>query len=198
MTSKLFDIEQWRLIVVSIFSPVLAYLTPTKGFILALVIAFGMNVICGMRADGISITRCRNFSFRKFKNAVLELLIYLLIIEVIYGIMTALGDQKAALIVIKTLSYIFIYIYLQNSFKNLINAYPRKMALRMIYHVIRLEFTRALPSHLQPIIERVEREHGEMLEKEETKSVKSGVKSEVKKGLSEDETKNADNENGNS
>lgn len=181
MTSRLFDIEQWRLIVVSIFSPVLAYLTPTKGFILALVIAFGMNVICGMRADGISVTRCKNFSFRKFKNAVLELLIYLLIIEVIYGIMSALGDQKAAMVVIKSLSYIFIYIYLQNSFKNLINAYPRKMALRMIYHVIRLEFTRALPSHLQPIIERVEREHGEELEKEEVKSNKSVVKSDVKR-----------------
>lgn len=197
MTSKLFDIEQWRLIVVSIFSPVLAYLTPTKGFILALVIAFGMNVICGMRADGISITRCKNFSFRKFKNAVLELLIYLLIIEVIYGIMSALGDQKAAIVVIKSLSYIFIYIYLQNSFKNLINAYPKRMALRMIYHVIRLEFTRALPSHLQPIIERVEREHGEMLEKEEIKSAKSGVKREVKSGVKRGNTKSTDYENGN-
>lgn len=195
--NKLFDIEQWRLIAVSIFSPVLAYLTPTKGFILALVIAFGMNVICGMRADGISITRCKNFSFRKFKNAVLELLIYLLIIEVIYGIMSALGDQKAAIVVIKSLSYIFIYIYLQNSFKNLINAYPKRMALRMIYHVIRLEFTRALPSHLQPVIERIEREHGEMLEKEKSKSAKSGIKREVKREVARGNTKSTDNENGN-
>jgi hypothetical protein len=155
---RIFNLEQWRLIVVSVFSPVLAFLTPTKGFILALVVAFGLNVICGMRADGISVTRCKNFSFRKFKNAVLELLLYLLVIEAIYTIMILLDSQNIALVVIKSLSYIFIYIYLQNSFKNLINAYPKKMVFRIIYHVLRLEFTRALPSHLQPIIDRVDKE----------------------------------------
>ena len=45
--------------------------------------------------------------------------------------------------------------------RNLIIAYPRELALRIIYHVIRLEFTRALPSHLQPIIDRLEKEFGD-------------------------------------
>lgn len=176
---KSLDLEHIRLIAVSLVSPLLAYITPTKGFVIALVIAFGANVICGMRADGISVTRCRNFSFRKFKNAVFELVMYLLIIQFVYAIMTALGDQKAALVAIKSLSYIFIYIYLQNSFKNLVKVYPKRMALRIIYHVIRLEFTRALPSHIQPVIDRVEREHGKELEIEEIKRVKSEVKSDI-------------------
>lgn len=176
---KSLDLEHIRLVAVSIFSPVLAYLTPTKGFVIALVVAFGFNVICGMRADGISVTRCRNFSFRKFKNAVFELALYLLIIQFVYAIMTVLGDQKAALIAIKSLSYIFIYIYTQNSFKNLVRVYPKNAALRVIYHVIRLEFTRALPSHIQPIIDRVEREHGKELEIEEAKRGKSENKNET-------------------
>lgn len=180
MFMKSLDLEHIRLIAVSLVSPLLAYITPTKGFVIALVIAFGANVICGMRADGISVTRCRNFSFRKFKNAVFELAMYLLIIQFVYAIMTALGDQKAALVAIKSLSYIFIYIYLQNSFKNLVKVYPKRMALRIIYHVIRLEFTRALPSHIQPVIDRVEREHGKELEIEEIKRVKSEVKSDIK------------------
>lgn len=158
MTSKLFDIEQWRLIVVSIFSPVLAYLTPTKGFILALVIAFGMNVICGMRADGISVTRCKNFSFRKFKNALIELFLYLLIIQAMYAIMTVLNDQKAALIIIKTFSYIFVYIYMQNSFKNLVRAYPKVISFRVMYYVLRLEFAKLLPAHMQEILDKVDKE----------------------------------------
>lgn len=66
---KIFNWEQWRIIAVSALSPVLAFLTPTKGFIFALVTMFAFNVWAGMRADGVSVVRCRNFSFRKFKNA---------------------------------------------------------------------------------------------------------------------------------
>lgn len=68
------------------------------------------------------------------------------------------GDNEAAMIVIKSLTYVFMYVYLQNAFRNLIVAYPKKIALRIIYHVIRLEFTRALPPYWQPIIERFQAE----------------------------------------
>lgn len=134
------------------------WLMPTKGFVLALVLMFAFNCFCGMRADGVSISRCKNFSFSKFKNALVEILLYLVIIEMVFAIMTSCGDSKAALVTAKSMTYVFIYVYLQNSFKNLVKAYPRKMALRVIYHLLRFEFTRALPSYLKPIIERVEKE----------------------------------------
>ena len=70
-------------------------------------------------------------------------------------------DDKAAIIAVKSLTYVFMYVYLQNAFRNLIIAYPRNLGLRIVYHVIRLEFTRALPSHLQPIIDRLEKEFGD-------------------------------------
>lgn len=72
--------------------------------------------------------------------------------------MTMTGDAPEALIVIKTLTYVFMYVYLQNSFKNLIIAYPTNKAYRIIYHIIRLEFKRAMPSHVQEVINRGERE----------------------------------------
>ena len=155
---RLFNFEQLRMIVVSSFSPVIAYLTPTKGFILSLVIAFAFNIWAGMRADGVAICRCRNFRFRKFKNALAELLLYLLIVEVIFSVMVACGDKDASLIVIKSLTYVIIYVYAQNSFRNLIVAYPKNKALRMIYHLIRFEFKRATPSHITSIINRIEGE----------------------------------------
>lgn len=158
---RIFNWEQWRIITVSAVSPILGYLTPTKGFVFALVIMFAFNIWAGMRADGVAIVRCKNFSFRKFKNALFELFLYLFIVESIFVIMKNCGDDKAAIIVVKSLTYVFMYVYLQNSFRNLIIAYPKKMALRIIYHVIRLEFTRALPSHLQPIIDRLEKEFGD-------------------------------------
>ena len=155
---KLFTWEQWRLIFVTSISPVLAYLTPTKGFMYALIIMFTFNIWAGMRSDGVAIKHCKNFKFSKFKNALAELLLYISIIHVVYSTMLQCGDNDEALIVIKSLTYVFMYVYLQNAFRNLIQAYPKKVALRIIYHVIRLEFTRALPSYWQPIIERYEKE----------------------------------------
>lgn len=172
MIDKL-NLEQWRIIVISTVSPVLGYLTPTKGFVYALVVIFAFNIWAGMRADGVAIVRCKNFSFRKFKNALCELLLYLFIVEAIFVIMKNCGDDQAAIVVVKTLTYVFMYVYLQNAFRNLIVAYPKELALRIIYHVIRLEFARALPSHLQPIIERLEKEFGDDPDK---------IKNDKKKG----------------
>lgn len=175
---RLFNWEQWRIIVISTISPLFGYLTPTKGFIYALIIMFAFNIWAGMRADGVTIVRCKNFSFRKFKNALCELLLYLFIVEAIFIIMKNCDDYQAAIVVVKSLTYVFMYVYLQNAFRNLIVAYPRNLALRIIYHVIRLEFTRTLPSHLQPIIERLEKEFGDDPDK---------IKNDKKKGENENE-----------
>ena len=67
--TRTFEFEQVRLIIISAFSSLLAILTPTEGFVVALIIGFGFNIFCGMRADGISITRCKNFSWNKAQKA---------------------------------------------------------------------------------------------------------------------------------
>lgn len=151
-------LEQFRLVFASTFSMLLAVFSDTKHFILALVISFAFNIWAGMRADGISITKCKNFSFSKFWKAIVELWVYVGIIYIVQGIMYAIGDKEEALIVIKTITYIFIYVYCQNGLKNVILAYPTNKALRIVYHVIRFEFTRAMPTNIKDIIDRVERE----------------------------------------
>lgn len=172
MFDKLLTLEQVRLLIVSIIAPILAYYTATSTYIYALVLVFGFNIWAGMRADGVAIKRCRNFSFSKFKNALGELLLYVTIIYVIYTVMSLQGDKNVSLIVVKTLSYIFEYVYIQNAFRNLVIAYPRRMVLHIIYHVIRFEFTRALPAHVKEIIERYEREHPEEVEFDKKNKVK--------------------------
>lgn len=166
---RIMNWERCRIIAISTVSPLFGYLTPTKGFVYALVVMFAFNIWAGMRADGVAIVRCKNFSFRKFKNALCELFLYLFIVEAIFIIMKNCGDGQAAIVVVKSLTYVFMYVYLQNAFRNLIIAYPRNLALRIIYHVIRLEFTRALPSHLQSIIERLEKEFGDYPDKNNKK-----------------------------
>ena len=77
---RLFNWEQWRIIAISTVSPLFGCLTPTIDFVYALVVMFAFNIWAGMRADGVAIVRCKNFSFRKFKNALCELLLYLFIV----------------------------------------------------------------------------------------------------------------------
>ena len=156
LMEKIFSIDQMRLVLTTLLSTLAAYFSPTKGFLLALVIMFGFNIWAGMRADGVTIVRCKNYSHSKFKNALFELFLYLAIIELVFMVMASVGDKPEALIVIKTLTYVFMYVYTQNSFKNLIIAYPTNKSFRIIYHVIRLEFRRAMPSYVQQIIDRVE------------------------------------------
>lgn len=169
---RIINWEQWRIIAISTVSPLFGYLTPTKGFVYALVVMFAFNIWAGMRADGVAIVRCKNFSFRKFKNALCELLLYLFIVEAIFIIMKNCGDDQAAIVVVKSLTYVFMYVYLQNAFRNLIKAYPTKVALRVIYHVIRLEFTRVLPGYWQPIIEIYQRKHDSDIINDKEKEVR--------------------------
>lgn len=159
---RLFNLEQFRIIFVTVTSPIIAYMTTTSNFIFALIIAFAFNLFAGMRADGVSISRCINFKFSKFKNALLEICLYLVIIHVLYSIVILCGDKKEAYFVIKSLTYVFIYVYATNSFKNLIKAYPKNVALRIIFHILRLEFTRAMPSYWKPIIEKYKDEINEI------------------------------------
>ena len=156
--TDLLDSSQIRQIGVTIFSAILASATPTEGFVLALIIAFGFNIFCGMRADGVSVVRCKNFSVSKFKNAILEMLLYVSIVYVIYGIMLGCNDGTEALFAIKMLTYIFCYVYICNAFKNLIKAYPKNVAFRVIYYILRFEFAKALPSYWKPILERLNQE----------------------------------------
>lgn len=47
-----FNFENMRIILVTSFSPILGYFTPTKGFVFSLVMMFSFNIWAGMRADG--------------------------------------------------------------------------------------------------------------------------------------------------
>lgn len=94
---KLLNSDQIRIICAPMISSIMAFFTPTKGFLIALVIMFAFNIWCGMRADGVIIIRCKNFRWGKFKNALMELLLYLIIIEIVYTFMMSVGDGDGRL-----------------------------------------------------------------------------------------------------
>jgi len=82
--------------------------------------------------------------------------LYVLIAELIFSFMHLVGDTDEGLAVVKALVYGFAYFYLQNGLKNLVHAYPKNKAIRMMYHIVRFEFRRAMPSHISEAIDKIE------------------------------------------
>lgn len=140
-------------------APLIGFLSPTNDFLLGLVICFGFNIWCGLRADGVTMLHCKKFSGKKFKDSLIELLTYIAIIYVIFSSMTLAGDERESIIVIKILSYIFMGFYIQNGFNNLIQAYPKNKAYRAVYHFMRMEFKRMMPEYVQSAIDKYNKQN---------------------------------------
>ena len=155
MVNNFWNYEQLRLVAMVATTPIIGYFAPLETFLEALILMWGFNVWCGMRADGISIKRCRNFKLRKFRSALAELVLYLGLMLTVFGVVERLGERTMGATLVKYLTIVFIYVYMQHSFRNLIIAYPKKVALRIVYHAIRLEVKRLLPSYWEPIMKKL-------------------------------------------
>lgn len=69
--------EQVRMVWTLLTSTLLAIVTPTGAFMGALTLASMFNVWAGMRADGVSVIRCKRFSWDKFLRALCEFMVIL-------------------------------------------------------------------------------------------------------------------------
>lgn len=136
--------EQIRSFFVGVICSLIAAVNPTKGFVMALALAWAWNVWCGMRADGVINRKCKNWSWKKFSYSLLELAAFLSVIELVALITYNCGDGEAGLYACKTINYIFAWSCFENGLKNLCKAHPNTKALWMVYLFIRLEFTKIL------------------------------------------------------
>lgn len=141
---NIFTLEQIRRLFVGLLSSIAACVAPTKGFVLALTIAWAFNVWCGMRADGVVNFRCKNWSWRKFSYSLIELIAFLTVIELVAVVTYSCGDAAAGLYACKTINYIFVWSCFENGLKNLCKAHPTTKALWIVYLFVRLEFTKVL------------------------------------------------------
>lgn len=148
--------EQVRMVCTLLTSTILAIVTPTGTFVAALTLASMFNVWAGMRADGVSVIRCKRFSWDKFLRALCEFMVTLVVLELIRGIMYLCGDDGVSLYPVKILTYAACVIYLQNALKNLVKAYPKNKILWVVYLFIRCEWRKALPANVDAMLKRYE------------------------------------------
>lgn len=168
-TIDFYRVENLRYIFVSIASAFLSVFPHTANFVLALLILYGFNVFCGMCADGITIRNCKPFRMKKFRASLIELFIYVLIVKVVHNSVHLCDNESTAMYASRVITLILCYVYLRNSFRNLVVTYPMNIGYRIIYYTISLELTKIIPSQLNEIIKREEERQERIKNGEEVK-----------------------------
>ncbi len=138
-----------------VLSAVVAAVDPTRGFVVAIILAGFFNIWCGMRSDGVTIINCRKFSWSKFKHSIVELFVLLGVVEMIAMICHSMGDNEVKLYACKVVGYCIVYCYLDNGLKNLCKAYPKSKGLWLVYLFIHLDFRRLL--HIDELMEKYDK-----------------------------------------
>lgn len=144
MIISVLTLEQMRRLAVWLICTLVAVISPTKGFVTALAVAWAFNVWCGMRADGVINIKCKNWSWKKFSYSLVELVAFLSVIELVAIVTYSCGDAEAGLYACKTINYIFVWSCFENGLKNLCKSHPQTKALWIVYLFVRFEFTKML------------------------------------------------------
>ena len=105
------------------FCAILAYLSPINDILFAVTIAFVLNFLTGyiasMCCDGES------FRLKKAFKCIQDICVYAVIIAAIYTIGDHLSNSSEALTSISIITYVLLYFYSCNIFKNLRRLYPK-------------------------------------------------------------------------
>lgn len=142
MVLSILTLDNLRHILMYVLCAIVAAISPTTGFVTALIIAWAFNLWCGMRADGVVIITCKNWSWKKFGHTCAELILFLTILWLVALITYFSGDADEGLYAVKTINYVFVWSYVQNGLKNLCKTHPKNKALWIIYLFVRFEFTK--------------------------------------------------------
>jgi len=154
------NIEQGIWVLIS--TAILTHFAPVMTFIYALFVAFAANVLAGMRADDVKLKISRtwpivlfpNFSGNKFKCALGEFLLILIIIAVLRGVgMLMLLKNNQDVYIFQYLTWVALYYYGVNSFRNLSIVYPNNRFIKAIYYIIGFKFSKMFGKEVKEILD---------------------------------------------
>lgn len=127
-----------------ILAALISAFSPVRNALIFLMLAFIFNIITGIIAD-IHVNKA-SFSLKKAFNAFSQLLFYAVCVVFIdYGA-RLMGDSDIGVTAVKWLTYIVVYFYFTNIFRNARNIYPRSATIRFIYDLLSTEIFSRLKS----------------------------------------------------
>lgn len=141
--------------VATFLSAFLASLQPVYDAMLLLLIFAGCDMLFGLLAG--LVAGGERFSFKKFILAAGYLLVYLGVVVLIYAVGRFQDDALAAHYLVKVVTYVFIYFYSSNMFRNLHLLMPGNPVIRFLDYFVGLQFVRRVPV-LEEFLQRAEQE----------------------------------------
>jgi hypothetical protein len=112
-------------------------LMPVKETLILLFISFVFNIITGIITD-VHVNKA-NFDLKKAFNAITQLTFYATCVVFLNYGTSLINEQAIGIIAVKWLTYIVVYFYLTNIFKNARQVYPRSQAINFIYELLSTE-----------------------------------------------------------
>ena len=134
MDTFLLKIKELFWIIVASLSSVLI---PVKETLILLFISFIFNIITGIIAD-VHVNKA-SFNIKKAFNAISQLTFYATCVVFLNYGTTLIQEQQVGLVAVKWLTYIVVYFYLTNIFKNARLLYPTNQAINFIYELLSTE-----------------------------------------------------------
>ncbi len=112
-------------------------LMPVKETLILLFISFVFNIITGIITD-VHVNKAK-FDLKKAFNAITQLTFYATCVVFLNYGSSLIEEKDIGLIAVKWLTYIVVYFYLTNIFKNARQVYPRSQAINFIYELLSTE-----------------------------------------------------------
>lgn len=135
--------EDLRTIIVVSLSSLMAYLSPINGILFAVTLAFVINFIIGY-ITGMRIDK-EDFDFKKAFSCIKEACVFFMVVASVYTIGEHLNNSGEALMSISVVTYVVLYFYAVNVFKNLKRLFPNSQWIAFCYWLISFEFMKKVP-----------------------------------------------------
>ncbi len=120
-----------------VFASISSVLMPVKETLILLFISFIFNIITGIIAD-VHVNKA-SFNLKKAFNAISQLTFYATCVVFLNYGTSLIDEQQVGVIAVKWLTYIVVYFYLTNIFKNARQLYPQNQAISFIYELLSTE-----------------------------------------------------------
>lgn len=112
-------------------------LMPVRETLILLFVSFVFNIVTGIITD-VHVNHAK-FNLKKAFNAVSQLTFYATCVVFLNYGTTLIHEENIGLVAVKWLTYIVVYFYLTNIFKNARQLYPSNPAINFIYELLSTE-----------------------------------------------------------
>lgn len=133
-----------RGLIVCSLASLAAYFHPIQNVLIGIFWVFLLNFVFGLLAG--LVRNKESFEFKKAFMCIIEACVFFVIIASVFFVGDYIGNKEGALQCVTSITYVLIYFYTVNIFKNLKLLFPNNKPIAFIHYVISIEFVTKIPN----------------------------------------------------